>query len=268
MKPILWIEPDLLAQFKGLDAMTGLSVSTKPEDQSEATYRIVSSDLDSKLESSLQSSLQITELKQLSLIERAPKDNGKGFKEKLHIIDINKFLKAQKTFPASKKDLVARAVTGGWGGDTLHMCRQGYEVTKLERHPILASFLNNAFSLLAESEWVERHSVAVPIAKHVNSIEYLKCLTEEGSADCIYLDPMFPEKRKSSALAKKNMQVLHDLVGKDEDQEALFAAAYQSPVKRIAVKRPPYAESLGSELGVSPSEQIKGKLLVYDIYLK
>jgi 16S rRNA (guanine1516-N2)-methyltransferase len=40
---------------------------------------------------------------------------------------------------------------------------------------------------------------------------------------------MFPAKRKKSALPKKSMLVLRDLLGDDMDKDALFAAALQHP---------------------------------------
>lgn len=95
-----------------------------------------------------------------------------------------------------------------------------------------------------------------------NAIELLGTL--DRRPDCIYLDPMFPPKRKKSALAKKSMVVLRDLLGDDLDKEVLFAAAMAATGKRVVVKSPDYAEPLGGK----PSESFQGKLLRYDVYLK
>ena len=73
---------------------------------------------------------------------------------------------------------------------------------------------------------------------------------------------MFPPKRKKSALAKKEMMVLRDLLGDDADKEQLFTAAMQATAKRVVVKSPDYAEPLGGK----PSESFSGKLLRYDVY--
>jgi len=86
----------------------------------------------------------------------------------------------------------------------------------------------------------------------------------ETQPDCIYLDPMFPPKRKKSALARKSMRVLHDLLGDDQDKEQLFAAAFSTAGKRVVVKSPDYAEPLGGK----PNESFQGKLLRYDVYFK
>jgi len=65
-------------------------------------------------------------------------------------IDIHKVIKQLRTFPAAKQGAFNQALgkktrsvidaTGGWGGDTLLMCTQGYQVTIIERNPIMALF--------------------------------------------------------------------------------------------------------------------------------
>ena len=95
-----------------------------------------------------------------------------------------------------------------------------------------------------------------------NAIDIL--VTLDVKPDCVYIDPMFPPKRKKSALAKKSMTVLRDLLGNDEDKEALFAQAYQAATKRVVVKSPHHAEPLAGK----PNESFSGKLLRYDVYLK
>jgi 16S rRNA (guanine1516-N2)-methyltransferase len=75
---------------------------------------------------------------------------------------------------------------------------------------------------------------------------------------------MFPPKRKKSALAKKSIIVLRDLVGDDMDKGQLFATAFKVARKRVVVKSPDYAEPLGGK----PNESFHGKLVRYDVYLK
>jgi 16S rRNA (guanine1516-N2)-methyltransferase len=75
---------------------------------------------------------------------------------------------------------------------------------------------------------------------------------------------MFPPKRKKSALSKKSMTILHELVGEDLDKEHLFEAAFAATSKRVVVKSPDYAPPLGGK----PSESFAGKLLRYDVYFK
>ena len=88
---------------------------------------------------------------------------------------------------------------------------------------------------------------------------------QAASFDVVYLDPMFPE-RKKSAKVKKAMQYFHDVVGMDVEQEQrLFSLAYESAGKRVVVKRPKGATLLADQ---SPSFQLKAKSVRYDVYLK
>lgn len=177
----------------------------------------------------------------------------------------------QRSWPAPKDGALAQAVgrktrsvldaTAGWGQDSLHMFRMGYEVTCIERSPLMAELLADGFIRLSQQDWVQRLSLEPPKLLHGNSIELMANL--EVSPDCIYIDPMFPPKRKKSALAKKSMTILRDLLGDDEDKEQLFAAAMAATGKRVVVKSPDHAGPLGE-----PSESFSGKLLRYDVYLK
>jgi 16S rRNA (guanine1516-N2)-methyltransferase len=53
----------------------------------------------------------------------------------------------------------------------------------------------------------------------------------------IYLDPMFPE-RKKSARVNGQMQHLQRFLGEDEDADSLIARAMQAGAKRVVIKRP------------------------------
>ena len=58
--------------------------------------------------------------------------------------------------------------------------------------------------------------------------------------------------------------ILRDLLGDDQDKEALFDVALKVAGKRVVVKSPDYAEPLGGK----PNESYQGKLLRYDVYFK
>jgi hypothetical protein len=66
---------------------------------------------------------------------------------------------------------------------------------------------------------------------HADSRAQLLAMSEADEApppDAVYLDPMFPPKRKASALAKKSIRMVRALVGDDDDALELFAAALRS----------------------------------------
>ncbi len=191
-----------------------------------------------------------------------------------YCIDVEQFAAQQKTFPAPKQGAFNQALgkktkqiidaTGGWGGDTLLMCAQGYQVTIIERHPVMALLLKDAMNRLALTQWAHCHDVKIPHVIEVNAIELLA--QKKIIADCVYLDPMFPTKRKKSAAVNKNMQLLQWLVGADLDADNLLQAALDSNYTRIAVKRPDYAQPLLIN-NQKPNEQFSSKLVHYDVYL-
>jgi len=178
----------------------------------------------------------------------------------------------QRSWPAPKQGPLAQALgrktktvidaTTGWGQDALHIFRMGYELTCLERSPVMAELLADGFRRLHELDWMQRLGLVPPNLIQGNAIELLANL--DSKPDCIYIDPMFPPKRKKSALAKKSMRVLRDLLGDDADKQQLFDAAFNAAGKRVVVKSPDYAEPLGGK----PTESFQSKLLRYDVYLK
>ncbi len=178
----------------------------------------------------------------------------------------------QRSWPAPKDGALAQALgrktktvvdaTTGWAQDSLHIFRMGYELICIERSPVMAELLTDGFKRLAKEDWMLRLKLEPPRLLQGNAIELLASL--EIPPDCIYLDPMFPPKRKKSALAKKSMMVLRDLLGDDQDKEQLFEAAINAAAKRVVVKSPDYAEPLGGK----PDQSFQGKLLRYDVYLK
>ncbi len=178
----------------------------------------------------------------------------------------------QPSWPAPKTGTLAQAIgkktktvvdaTAGWGQDSFHIFRMGYQVKSIERSKIIAALLNDGFARLENQSWMQQLNLKSPILIVGNAIEILQHI---GNApDCIYLDPMFPAKRKKSALAKKPLVVLKGIVGEDEDKKDLFACALQVAGKRVVVKSPNYAEPLGGK----PDLSFAGKLVRYDVYFK
>jgi len=188
------------------------------------------------------------------------------------VVDIEPRHGEQRSWPAPKQGALAQALgrktktvidaTTGWGQDSLHIFRMGYELICIERSPIMSELLADGFQRLAQVDWMQNLNLQPPMLLSGNAIELLANLATPP--DCIYLDPMFPPKRKKSALAKKSMTILRDLLGDDHDKEQLFSAALAACGKRVVVKSPDYAEPLGGK----PTEIFHGKLMRYDVYFK
>lgn len=187
-------------------------------------------------------------------------------------VDIEPRPGEQHSYPAPKKDLLAQAIgkktktvidaTTGWAQDSLALFRMGYQLICIERSAVMAELINDGLARLAQKDWVQRRELAVPQLLTGNAVDLLSGLPEKP--DCIYLDPMFPAKRKQSAATRKAMAVLRDILGDDLDRDTLFEAALAAAGRRVVVKSPDYAEPMGGK----PSESYQGKLLRYDVYLK
>lgn len=150
--------------------------------------------------------------------------------------------------------------TAGLGRDSFILARLGFQVTMLERSPILHALLQDALtraSLLPETAEVASRLTLVHIDAN-------KWLTENSkNINIIYLDPMFPARQKS-ALVKKDMVMMHDVIGKDEDASELFQLALTCATDRVVVKRPRLAANISEK---APNFSLKGKSSRFDIYL-
>jgi 16S rRNA (guanine1516-N2)-methyltransferase len=86
--------------------------------------------------------------------------------------------------------------------------------------------------------------------------------TLDPAPDVIYLDPMFPPKRRKSAAVRKELALLRRLAGDDPDAHELFEVARRCARQRVVVKRPDHA----APLAPNPTVSYGGKLVRYDVY--
>ncbi len=141
--------------------------------------------------------------------------------------------------------------TPGVMKDSILLASRGIKVIAVERQPLLFVMVRKALSFLNLDIDYRFGDSAV--------------LLPQLSAEVIYLDPMYPDKKKS-AQVKKDMQILHDLVGKDDDAEKLLNTARQKSA-RVVVKRPSYAEYLGNLTPNFSYQAQKRGATRFDIYL-
>lgn len=168
-------------------------------------------------------------------------------------------------------------VTAGLGVDGVILATLGCSVHLVERSPIIFALLEDGLRRACE---IEKDSVEdrvedgePPFLKKI--IENFITL-EQGDAldilrqsppptmDVIYLDPMFPESKKT-ALTKLEMRIIRDIVGMDIDAGELLDLALSVAKKRVVVKRPRLAGSLPSLR--SPNYIVQGSRNRYDVYL-
>ncbi|WEJ62059.1 class I SAM-dependent methyltransferase [Thiomicrorhabdus lithotrophica] len=160
--------------------------------------------------------------------------------------------------------------TAGMGGDSYVLASLGFKVQMIERSPIVAALLNDALtraiqSLDADLPAELQESIQNLSLVNANSADYL--LNNQPDVDVIYMDPMYPEKKKKAA-AKKEMQALQQLVGPDLDSEKLLEAALKTAKYRVVVKRPKGADPVYCALNnIQPSSNISSPNTRYDIYV-
>ena len=151
--------------------------------------------------------------------------------------------------------------TAGLGRDTALLAWMGYRVMAIERSLILGELLLDGLARARETSSKAGKQVAGRIDLRItDACHELASLGQE--VDAVYLDPMYPE-RQSSALPKKEIRLVREIVGDDMDAAVLFRAAMDSGVRRVVVKRPVYAQPLAG----TPNEVLRSKMVRYDLYL-
>lgn len=149
--------------------------------------------------------------------------------------------------------------TAGFGRDAFVLASLGCEVTMLEQNPVMSLLLADALKRAQATAEIVDIAERMRL-EQTDAVDYLQQTTT--TADVIYLDPMYPSREKS-ALVKKDMQLLHQLVGADTNSTALLAVARQKALKRVVVKRPKGAGYVGEQ---KPAASIESKNTRYDLY--
>lgn len=144
----------------------------------------------------------------------------------------------------------------GLAVDSVFLTQLGFEVTGVERSPVLYALLSEAFAR-TKKEYLKSYQL-----HFADSLQFLKDQKGLISVDSIYFDPMYPHKKKS-ALPKQEMVVFRDLVGHDQDAAEVLKEALTWPVQRVVVKRPLHAE----ELLPGVRHSYEGKVVRYDTYV-
>jgi 16S rRNA (guanine1516-N2)-methyltransferase len=174
---------------------------------------------------------------------------------------------AENRRSAGKGLLLARAVgvrrgaslrvldaTAGLGRDAYTLAALGCEVVACERSPIFAALLLDAAARADGDPALTRLHVQVGDTREV---------MRDSGFDVVYLDPMFPARRKS-ALVKKEMQYMQAVLGDDNGVE-LFGPALRCATRRVVVKRPVHAPRLAET--PAPTHMLKGKTVRFDVYV-
>lgn len=152
--------------------------------------------------------------------------------------------------------------TAGLGQDGWIIACQGCKTTMLEESPLVAAMLQHAIE----------HAMGEPaLASIANKVEVINIRSQEYflhcqcAADIIYLDPMFPAKKKQ-AKVKKGMQFLQALLPESNNTQ-LLQHALNAATSRVVVKRPAGAAVIaGSENWHGQLTTVETDATRFDIY--
>ena len=150
-------------------------------------------------------------------------------------------------------------LTAGWGKDSYILASHDQQVQMIEQNPLLYHCLDYLLGIANKDD-------PDPLFKrlqviHQNSVDYLMAQTAL-CADCLYLDPMFPE-HKSTARPAKDLQLLQ-LLTENIAIDQLFELALQKAGQRVVVKRPLHAPTLNA---IKPDIVYREKTIRFDVYL-
>lgn len=152
--------------------------------------------------------------------------------------------------------------TAGLGRDSFILATLGFELQLLERSAVVAALLNDALTRGKKDPLLLPTLSRLELI-HTNAITWLSHLTTTERPDVIYLDPMF-EPRQKSAAVKKEMAILQQVLGQDEDDELLFNTAISCARQRVVVKRPRLAANIAHK---KPNFSLTGNSCRFDVYL-
>lgn len=153
--------------------------------------------------------------------------------------------------------------TAGLGRDALVLAHLGCRVLMLEQSPVIHALLADGLqrgSQLAELQVV----LARMQLQHADARQWLTAVAGgEERPDVVYLDPMFPPRDKS-AKVKKDIALLHALLGSEEDLPSLLQAARNVARYRVVLKRPDGKLPAGVP---EPTFWLRGKAAAFAVYV-
>ena len=151
--------------------------------------------------------------------------------------------------------------TAGLGRDAFLLASLGARVTLIERSQKMHDLLTEGLARAAAEGGLYAETVARMTLLHGDSCQLLPTLKPQ----VVLVDPMHPP-RGNSALVKKEMRQIREIVGTDPDSEKLMLIALEYAQNRVVLKWPLRAEPMAGLR--KPSHQILGKSTRYDVFVK
>ncbi len=178
----------------------------------------------------------------------------------------------QKQRLSAKTDLLGRAcaaaqgrkifdLTMGLGSDSLKLVYFGAEVMAMDKQVFMYELVRDAVYRI-ERDFTFDNGNKLLLDPHfgdslVRAKEYV------AAFEVFYLDPMF-HLHNRTALPKKKMQFLNEIIGENSDEEFLPTVRFLlDHKKRVVVKRHPDAPVFG---GLKPKSVYEGKKIRFEVF--
>lgn len=150
--------------------------------------------------------------------------------------------------------------TAGLGRDAFFLASLGAKVTLIERSEKMYNLLADGLARAEAEGGRYAETVQLMTLLHGDSCEILPKLKPQ----VVLVDPMHPP-RGNTALVKKEMRQIREIVGTDEDSEKLMQIALDCAINRVVLKWPLRAAPMANIR--KPSHQIIGKSTRYDVFV-
>lgn len=160
---------------------------------------------------------------------------------------------------AGKTPMIVDA-TAGLGRDAFILASLGAQVVLIERSEKMHSLLVEGMDRAVQEGGVFRDIIGRMTLLQGDARDLLP----ELSGEAILIDPMHPP-RKNSALVKRELRQVREIVGTDDDAADLVRVALKTARNRVVLKWPAKADPIK---GIQPcSHQIIGKSTRYDVFM-
>ena len=198
-------------------------------------------------------------------LRREGEREGRGVRCDLAAVSLRGGRAEARAMPVAKAVGEARTVadaTAGLLGDAFLLAAAGFRVTAIERSPVVFALAEDGLARARrDARLVELIGDRIELVQD-DARRWLRDRAgTELAPDAVVIDPMFPPKRKKSALPRKEMVVLRDAVGSDADAAELLEVARKCARMRVAVKRGDDAEELAR-----PEWTVGGTTVRYDVW--
>ncbi|MFZ9881686.1 MAG: class I SAM-dependent methyltransferase [Phycisphaerales bacterium] len=198
-------------------------------------------------------------------LRREGEREGRGVRCDLSTISLRGGRSEARGMPVCRAMGDARTVvdaTAGLLGDAFLLAAAGFEVVAIERSPLIHAIAADGLArAMRDARLKELIGDRLRLV-HADARDWLRTRAGTPEApDAVLIDPMFPPKKKSSALPRKEMVALREVVGADVDAAELLAMARASARHRVILKRADDSTRLGE-----PDWTIEGTTIRFDVW--